>query len=450
MKTIILVLNIALVLSNINSFHKVTSYPLQYKQKLLTADSGCKIDLFKKLFQNSYTPADKYQVTDFCVTTKDGYILRLFRVNLSDKYKQKLPESNKKNLNRIVQLQHGVADSSDGWFFNKEDHSTGFYLVQRGFDVWVGNNRGNKYSHKHTNKKISNKDFYDYTFVEMGKFDMPAMYKFILDKTKSDGKIIYIGHSQGTSQMFSGLLEDDTGHYIQDKTEIFIAQAPVVFMNYQTADELKFDVKYKNILEFATNILGVHYLLPAHCEAQKDWIKIMKYACDHFKLFCNFPVQKSSEESFLTTMKMDNGLNDTEAHPCWLDPKYDTALDDRIYLASHFPSGTSSKTMIHWAQLMSQPKISFQKYDYGSMRNLLYYKSVNPPEYDLTKIKTKVALVVGKNDIIGTPQDVHNLSKVLNKETTNTYTLENYNHLTFVFPRYAQPLFDVYDKELGI
>ena len=223
MKTIVLVLSIALVLSNINSFDKGTSYPLQYKEKLLTTNSGCKVDLFYTLFQNASIPADKYQVSDFEVTTKDGYILRLFRVNLSDEYKKKLPESNQKNFDRIVYLQHGMGDSSDGWFFNKEDHSTGFYLVEKGFDVWVGNNRGNKYCHKHTNQKISSSDFYNYSWVEMGKYDIPAMYKFILDRTKSDAKIIYIGHSQGTSQMFTGLLEDDTGKYIQEKTEIFIA-----------------------------------------------------------------------------------------------------------------------------------------------------------------------------------------------------------------------------------
>ena len=41
-------------------------------------------------------------------------------------------------------LIHALVDSADSFFFNG-GNSVGRYFVARGFDVWVGNNRGNKY-----------------------------------------------------------------------------------------------------------------------------------------------------------------------------------------------------------------------------------------------------------------------------------------------------------------
>jgi lysosomal acid lipase/cholesteryl ester hydrolase len=65
--------------------------------------------------------------------------------------------------------------------------------VEAGFDVWVGNNRGNIYSRGHLSKTAEG-DFFDYSFWELGKYDLPAMIDRIRKETKLD-KIAYIGHS---------------------------------------------------------------------------------------------------------------------------------------------------------------------------------------------------------------------------------------------------------------
>jgi len=73
--------------------------------------------------------------------------------------------------------------------------------------------------------------FFDYSFYEMGKYDLPAQIDYVLSTTGVK-TLSYIAHSQGTSQMFSALAE---GHGDLDKkVNLFVALAPIVFMGKTT------------------------------------------------------------------------------------------------------------------------------------------------------------------------------------------------------------------------
>jgi lysosomal acid lipase/cholesteryl ester hydrolase len=88
---------------------------------------------------------------------------------------------------------------------NHESKSLAFILANQGYHVWLGNNRGNKYSRIHEQfNPDKNRKFWKYSFHEMGQYDLPAMIDYIRNKTGKE-KIFYIGHSQGTAQMFSAL-----------------------------------------------------------------------------------------------------------------------------------------------------------------------------------------------------------------------------------------------------
>jgi pimeloyl-ACP methyl ester carboxylesterase len=94
-------------------------------------------------------------------------------------------------------MQHGLLDSADCWIMNKASVAPAFILARAGYDVWLGNSRGNKYSHTASVSK-SNYDFWNYGYENMGDDDITTEISYLL-KVNGHAKVAYVGHSQGTS-----------------------------------------------------------------------------------------------------------------------------------------------------------------------------------------------------------------------------------------------------------
>lgn len=147
----------------------------------------------KKLAAMSYQELVEmhgYSFEKYSVQTDDGYILELHRI-----FKEK------KEGQPVVFLQHGLFSCSETFIMTGKD-SSAFRFAELGYDVWLGNNRGNQYSRNHVRlnpqNKEDQKEYFDYSFYELAKYDLPANIDFVLNQTKQQ-KISYMGHSQGTT-----------------------------------------------------------------------------------------------------------------------------------------------------------------------------------------------------------------------------------------------------------
>ena len=79
------------------------------------------------------------------------------------------------------------------------------------------------------------KEYWDFSFHELGKFDQPAVFNYILNQTDMPN-LTYIGHSQGTTQMFAALsLNPD---FFKDKIKLAIMLASVATVHSSAAKVL--------------------------------------------------------------------------------------------------------------------------------------------------------------------------------------------------------------------
>ena len=106
------------------------------------------------------------------------------------------------------------------------------YILHRlGYDVWMGNFRGNRYSRTHRDKRNMDPDrnvrqFWDFSFHEKGVYDVPATIDYILERTGHQD-LLYVGHSMGTTAFFVMLSERPAYNL---KVRAMSALAPVSFM----------------------------------------------------------------------------------------------------------------------------------------------------------------------------------------------------------------------------
>lgn len=103
-------------------------------------------------------------------------------------------------------------------------------LANAGYDIWLGNSRGNKHSRKHT-KYNPDKDaaFWEFSFQHMADYDLPAVFKYINNVTGQ--KVHYIGHSQGTIQMHIALAKRN--EVVEKYLDKYFGFGPVAYVSYE-------------------------------------------------------------------------------------------------------------------------------------------------------------------------------------------------------------------------
>ena len=83
---------------------------------------------------------------------------------------------------------------------HKPELAPAFTFARRGYDVWLGNNRGNNFARRHVklDPVDDEEEFFTYDFEDLGEYDVPAQIDYALAKSKQE-KLTFMGYSQGNT-----------------------------------------------------------------------------------------------------------------------------------------------------------------------------------------------------------------------------------------------------------
>ncbi|EGG25252.1 carboxylic ester hydrolase [Cavenderia fasciculata] len=336
-----------------------------------------------------------YPCESHYVTTQDGYILQLFRIPYGQ-------SGDTHTTRQPVLLQHGLLDSSFTWIVNLPGQSLAYILADQGYDVWMGNNRGNTYSTNHTTLSPESAQFWDFSFDEMGRYDLPATMEYVVQSTGYK-TLPYIGHSEGTIQAWISYLSNSS---VVDWAPLFIGLGPVGNVSNIQNNGLKYMAIHNIDTDLAK--MGMLRFLPSPTLLRSLFVD--------FCLGC--------DECCAGVIEALCG------------PHRGAFNDSRMsVVAGHEPGGTSLKNMQHWAQGVREKQ--FQAFDYGSSSaNILHYNDPAPPVYDVRNFPSsvKVALFSGGMDELADPIDVSDLVKQLPSSSLLVWKIiPNYAHLDYVW-----------------
>jgi lysosomal acid lipase/cholesteryl ester hydrolase len=89
--------------------------------------------------------------------TEDGYIINVWRIDGA-----LVPGQEKKDVNskKPVLLQHGLEVDMMEWVINRPEVAPALVLARAGYDVWMGNNRGTRFSQTHTTLNKKQKEYW--------------------------------------------------------------------------------------------------------------------------------------------------------------------------------------------------------------------------------------------------------------------------------------------------
>jgi len=329
-----------------------------------------------------------YDCEEHDVLTADGWYLTMERIPRSH---DGVPASK-----GTVLIQHGLLDSSVGVCLNSPTESLPFILADAGYDVWLGNNRGNGYSMNNTKYTPQQPQFWAFSFDEMATYDMPAQIAYALAVTGAE-TLTYIGHSEGTIQAFAGL----TNTSVASKVNLFVALAPVAFVGH--VGSKIFQVLAKFDLAFIEEMLGqMEFSLPLAIQ------KFLPGICSIDPTLCEFDLA--------LLMGPSVNLNDTRLP----------------YMLTYEPNPTSVLNMAHWSQMVRNDK--FQKFDYGPVENTKIYGQPTPPQYDLSALPASlpIALFTGGEDYLADPTDVARMMGQL-PGTPYVHFEPTYAHCDFIW-----------------
>ncbi|KAH9950564.1 triacylglycerol lipase [Amylocystis lapponica] len=340
-----------------------------------------------------------YVFEEHVVLTKDGYLLGLHR--LPSKKGERRRSTGSSNGKPVVYLHHGLLMNSEVWVcLTESQRSVAFTLVELGFDVWLGNNRGNKYSKKSIHYNPNSTRFWDYSIDDFAWHDIPDSIEYILGVTK-EPSLSYVGFSQGTAQAFAAL---SIHPQLNQKVNAFIALAPAMSPAGLAAPIVDGLMKASPTLLFL--IFGRKSIL----SSAPGWQSIL------------YPPVFSTV--ITTALRFLFNWRSTNIAPLQKHAAY-----------PHLYSYTSVKSVVHWFQIMRNAK--FQMYDDDVQRVMLVRGAARPSgvtayapaRFPTRNITTPIVLLYGDCDSL---VDIDVMLRSLPGHTT-ARRLAGYEHLDIIW-----------------
>uniref|UniRef100_A0A1I8Q818 Lipase n=1 Tax=Stomoxys calcitrans TaxID=35570 RepID=A0A1I8Q818_STOCA len=340
-----------------------------------------------------------YPCDTHSVTTADGYILTMFRVPHAHYGDAQMSAEGRP----VVFLMHCLLGSSDIWVLNGPETALPFVLADAGYDVWMGNARGNVYSENHISLSSSSPEFWSFALDEIGVIDLPAKLDYVMKQTQQK-KLHYVGYSQGTTAFMMALSTIPRLNGVMKTSHLL---APVAFMCHMKSPAVRvaseFFGKPNALADFLGTlpVQGVWELLrglgPTFCKNQI------------FSQFC------------VAILNFITG---------WDSPYLNrTLLPDIIQT---LPAGGSNRQIFQYMQ--SFISCHFRAYDLGLRGNMERYGKPYPPDYKLENIhpESPIQIYYSDNDFFVSLEDVQRLHKIIgNKASWHRIQFDKFNHFDF-------------------
>ncbi|XP_055622615.1 lipase 3-like [Toxorhynchites rutilus septentrionalis] len=354
------------------------------------------------------------------VTTQDGYILKLHRIpdpslDSTDNSGRGCSSNHQFTcFQGVVLLMHGLFSTAADFVVTGPENGLAFILADAGYDVWMGNARGTRFSRQNLHVSAKSGQFWDFSWHEIGTSDLPATIDYILRKTRQR-KLYYIGHNQGVTAILALLAEKPK---YNQKISGVAAMAPIAYLgNGESRGILRSLAKFNDQIWVTMNALNIFELTPSE--------GIMKFISN---IIC-------SEES-LTREVCSDLLAEMFGYTS------EQAKQLLPGVVENWMTGISSKQLVHYGQLMQSKK--FQQFDYKNfVTNMQRYKFGKPPEYNLSKISVPWILFYGTKDFFTSSVDFKMITKAL-PNVKHYFELPNWTHIDFIYN--AQIYAQVYSR----
>ncbi|EPX71918.1 triglyceride lipase-cholesterol esterase [Schizosaccharomyces octosporus yFS286] len=342
-----------------------------------------------------------YTVEEHLVRTQDDYILCIHRISKDRPGKIGMPIP--KRL-PVIYCHHGLLMNSEVWACNIDPENCLIYqLVDEGYDVWLGNNRGNKYSRQHLRFDSTDNDFWNFSIDDFAHYDIPDTIDYIL-QTSEQKQLTYIGFSQGSAQAFAAL---SVQPLLNEKVNCFIALAPAMSpggLHNQIVDAF---VKARPSVLFF--LFGRKSILPS----AGFWQSILPSTL--FNRVLSF---------FL--LQLFNWSCDT------ISPL------QRHASFAHLYSYTSVKCLVHWFQIMRCAE--FRMYDNDQIAHGYFSKHYRAARFPTKNIRTPILLFWGELDSLVDIQPMLNSLPPMAEQIR----IPGYEHLDMIWAdtthKYVNPL----------